>query len=63
MLIEFNSIHHDSDMEAKIACMSKQIATCVRFNNPGTSDEIGNIASTKGILTIDTTQFQMSMPI
>lgn len=28
MLIEFNSVHHDSDMEAKIA-------TCVRFNNPG----------------------------
>jgi hypothetical protein len=35
MLIEFNSVHHDSDMEAKTACVSKQIATCVRFNNPG----------------------------
>lgn len=36
-------------MEAKIAYVSKQIATCVRFNNPNTPDAIGNIIANKFI--------------
>jgi hypothetical protein len=47
ILSQSNSIHYDSDVEAKIAYVSKQIANCVRFNNPDTSDEIENIIANK----------------
>ena len=47
ILSQSNSIHYDSDVEAKIAYVSKQIANCVRFNNPDTPDEIKNIIANK----------------